>query len=570
MIFSFITETFSLFFPYAIHSKEKIVRLVCTLLFVLVEAVLAAWIPFLGKAFIHSVNGALPMGVLFVFSFWSLLWMLEKIVKPIQDFVFFPVINYAIRDITFRVVQQAHAISYQNYQRYAVPEIISTMKRISMSARYFFRALFLTLFPLSLRLIVLTAFLVQYPLYGIGMILIIAMHGMWLVWGISRYLQARKQAWSISDRVTVTIHDSLINTQCVRLSPSYDEQMLNTKLGEEEAAWRVMNRALNMFQMGMGLLMGISLIGLSLMGMYLVKQELLTVGEFVLIQGQCIAFFLPMKLLSLEIRQLHDAVIDIEKIITLLQVPQEKRERRFVPSSAKNALEGRDLSFSYGDETAFFSSLDVKIEEGEKIFLQGKSGAGKSTLALLLAGLLPPQKGEMLLFGNNLRHIDRRDLPLLLHLIPQNFYLHTQTLIENLTYGLSSYQQADIDRVVEQSQLESVIRKLPKGLHSPVGPMGTFLSGGERQRVALARALLLKPRILLLDETLHALDVQTEQYVLSHLFAHIPTLLLISHRPLHQAGFTQHWQLKEEKLVTTNDPCWNDRDGILLREEIPS
>jgi len=118
--------------------------------------------------------------------------------------------------------------------------------------------------------------------------------------------------------------------------------------------------------------------------------------------------------------------------------------------------------------------------------------------------------------------------------VPQDPVLFDVTLRENLLYGNAFATDDELERVVRLAQLESVIRKLPRGWDEPLGPRGNRLSGGERQRIALARALLQHPKVLILDECTSALDALTERRLLEGLdsFLRGVTTIIISHRPL--------------------------------------
>jgi ABC-type multidrug transport system fused ATPase/permease subunit len=141
----------------------------------------------------------------------------------------------------------------------------------------------------------------------------------------------------------------------------------------------------------------------------------------------------------------------------------------------------------------------------------------------LLAGLYKPDNGKVLYNENS--HV-----PINLHYITQDLHLFNDTIRYNLCYGLSALTDEDLFSALEKVNLKTKVMGLPDKLNSSVGDMGQHLSNGEIQRIALARALLLKPQILILDETTHSLEVACERKILEAIYEIIPTVIIVSHR----------------------------------------
>ena len=156
-------------------------------------------------------------------------------------------------------------------------------------------------------------------------------------------------------------------------------------------------------------------------------------------------------------------------------------------------------------------SLDVK--QGECIAFVGASGSGKSTLMNMIIGLLKPTKGDMLIDGKSVRDVNLFEYRHSISVVPQNSILFTGTIRENITYGVSSYSEEELNRAIEMSAVNEFLPELPDGLETNVGERGEKLSGGQRQRVTIARALIRNPSILILDEATSALDNVSEYHV---------------------------------------------------------
>jgi ATP-binding cassette subfamily B protein len=195
------------------------------------------------------------------------------------------------------------------------------------------------------------------------------------------------------------------------------------------------------------------------------------------------------------------------------------------------------------------------VNAGERVAIAGKSGNGKSTIARLVARLYDARSGTILIEGRDVRDIKLKSLRSCVIFVPQDPVLFDLSLRENLRYGNAAATDAELDQVVRLAQLETVIRKLPKGWDEPLGPRGNRLSGGERQRVALARALLQRPKVLILDESTSALDALTERQVLAALdgFLKNVTTIVISHRPFPTRWANRVVYLERGQIHSTSD-----------------
>jgi ABC-type multidrug transport system fused ATPase/permease subunit len=218
-------------------------------------------------------------------------------------------------------------------------------------------------------------------------------------------------------------------------------------------------------------------------------------------------------------------------------------------------VELKNVSFSYDSERPVLDALSLRVNAGERVAIAGKSGNGKSTIARLVARLYDARSGTILIEGRDVRDIKLKSLRSCVIFVPQDPVLFDLSLRENLRYGNAAATDAELDQVVRLAQLETVIRKLPKGWDEPLGPRGNRLSGGERQRVALARALLQRPKVLILDESTSALDALTERQVLAALdgFLKNVTTIVISHRPFPTRWANRVVYLERGQIHSTSD-----------------
>ncbi len=192
----------------------------------------------------------------------------------------------------------------------------------------------------------------------------------------------------------------------------------------------------------------------------------------------------------------------------------------------------KGASFSYRAGQPVLQELDIRLEAGEKVALVGISGSGKSTIAKLIARLYDVDHGTVSIDGVNVCNVRLESLRTRICYVMQEGIFFDRTLKENLLLGRPSATIYELRRVIEIADLDELLRRLPKGWDTPLGPRGNALSGGERQRVALARAVLQQPSLLLLDESTSALDAPSERRIFTSLARHFAdqTIVFISHR----------------------------------------
>jgi ATP-binding cassette subfamily B protein len=211
---------------------------------------------------------------------------------------------------------------------------------------------------------------------------------------------------------------------------------------------------------------------------------------------------------------------------TIAAPPNPKPLRR-----VRGDLEFRAVSAEYGPTRAL-DNINLGIPAGATVAIVGHTGSGKSTLASLVPRLLDPARGEIYLDGIALRDLDPADLRRHIGFVPQETFLFSATVGENIAFGVESATAEDICRAAEIAGLAGDIEGFPAGYDTIVGERGITLSGGQKQRTAIARAILRDPKVLILDDALSSVDTLTEDRILNHLASVMKgrTVLLISHR----------------------------------------
>ncbi len=254
-----------------------------------------------------------------------------------------------------------------------------------------------------------------------------------------------------------------------------------------------------------------------------------------------------------------------------------------VPVALQGAVEFRNLSFGYLSGRSVLRDVSLKVAAGSTVAIVGPTGSGKSTLVSLLARVFEPPPGSLFVDGHDVRELP---LPLLrgaIGFVPQESFLFSRTVRENVALGLHQAPAAEA-RVMEAAriaQLEKDVADFPQGFETMVGERGITLSGGQKQRTALARALAVDPRILVLDDALASVDTHTEEQILSGLRGVFGTrtTFLVSHRVSTVQGADLIVVLREGRVVESGSHAELVRGGgfyadlhqrQLLEEEMAS
>lgn len=296
-----------------------------------------------------------------------------------------------------------------------------------------------------------------------------------------------------------------------------------------------------LFYPSMALFLGFSALIALWLGSGLVVRGQMTVGDFVAFNAYLVMLSWPMIAFGWVTNMLQRGMAAWHRMLAILEVEPSIADPSsgVSPSEIKGRVEFRNLTFAYNGHPVL-EDVSALVEPGQVLALVGPTGSGKSTLVDLLPRLFDPPPGTVFVDG-----IDVRDLPLTvlraaIGYVPQEPFLFSETIAENVAFGAigsgSAVAAEDVGGLVApaiaMARLDKDIVDFPDGLDTAVGERGITLSGGQKQRAAIARALLVDPRILILDDALSAVDTHTEEEILSRLRAVLRqrTSIIVSHR----------------------------------------
>ena len=260
----------------------------------------------------------------------------------------------------------------------------------------------------------------------------------------------------------------------------------------------------------------------------------LSIGELMAFNALLGRFLGPLKnLINLQ-PMLQEAFVAGDRLGEILDLEKETKNEseKMNLNKIEGKIEAKKVEFAYGMRKPALEEIDLTIKPGEKVALVGESGSGKTTLAKLILKYYLPDEGEILIDDHNIKDINLESLRSKIGYVPQDVFLFSGTIKENLSFGLENIETKKIIEAAKKSQIHEFINDLPLRYETLVGERGSNFSGGQKQRVAIARAILRNPDILILDEATSNLDTATEKAI-HNTFEELSqgiTTLIIAHR----------------------------------------
>jgi ATP-binding cassette, subfamily B, heavy metal transporter len=548
-----LTGTLVHLWPY-IWPSDRIdlkTRVIWSVVLLLLAKVATLAVPFTFKWAIDALTGADTAPV--QASNWTLwliasplimtlsyggLRVLMAVLTQWRDGIFARVAMHAVRKLAYLTFVHMHELSLRFHLERKTGGLTRVLERGRTGIEVIVRMVILQLVPTIVEVSLLTLVLLwkfdwRYVVSTMIMV-VIYMYYTWLAteWRIEI---RRKMNDSDTDANTKAI-DSLLNYETVkyfnaeeREAKRYDRSMQRY----EQASVKTYT-SLAVLNTGQAIIFTAGLTATMLMCAIGVRSGHNTVGDFVMVNAMMIQLYQPLNFMGMVYREIKQAVIDIEKMFSVLS---RRAEITDVPGAkplmvTSGSVRFDNVQFAYEPDRAILKGLSFEVPAGKTVAIVGPSGAGKSTISRLLFRLYDVSSGRILIDGQDIRTVTQASLRASIGMVPQDTVLFNDTIRYNIRYGRWDATDAEVEGAARLAQIDSFIRMSPKGYETQVGERGLKLSGGEKQRVAIARTVLKAPPILVLDEATSALDSHTEQEIQDALerVSRNRTSLVIAHR----------------------------------------
>ncbi|MGD8426266.1 MAG: ABC transporter ATP-binding protein [Balneolaceae bacterium] len=327
----------------------------------------------------------------------------------------------------------------------------------------------------------------------------------------------------------------------IRLIKAYNRENYEQHRFEQESeSYRKKKLRLDMveslFHPTLNLLIGLSVVIVVWKAGQLVIEGQLTVGNILEYIVYVAYLTWPVASLGYTVNRFQQSMASwkrIDEVLTEEIGIADKSHTDEDIETIQGSIEFRAVSFKYpGAQEYALHDLNLKVEAGQNAAIVGRTGSGKTTLVELIPRLFDTTEGEILIDGKNIKTIPLRVLRKNIGLVPQDTFLFSDTIAENIAFGTRGATQQQIETAAEKAQVKDNILDFEKKFETMLGERGITLSGGQKQRTAIARALIRDPKIVILDDSLSAVDTKTEEAILQHLRNELKgrTTLMISHR----------------------------------------
>jgi ATP-binding cassette subfamily B protein len=335
--------------------------------------------------------------------------------------------------------------------------------------------------------------------------------------------------------ISALVQENLAGARVVRAyaQEQHEQQRFAAANAEYVERNRLLIRTTGIVHPGIQFLMGLGGLTVLWLGGRMVIGGVITLGEYVAFGVYLAMLNWPMIALGWVVNLFERGEASMGRILAIVDAVPEVADTHPQPlTGLRGEVELRGLTFAYPGGPSVLHDLSLKVPAGSTVAIVGPTGSGKTTLVSLLPRLWDPPPGTLFVDGHDVREIPLEVLRGAVGFVPQESFLFSDSVRENVAFGLRQADPARCEWAAEVAQLAKDLRDFPRGFETTVGERGITLSGGQKQRTALARALAIDPRLLVLDDALSAVDTETEEQILEGLrgVRRSRTTFLVSHR----------------------------------------
>tara|TARA_A100001015_G_scaffold297773_1_gene379659 strand:- start:1722 stop:3500 length:1779 start_codon:yes stop_codon:yes gene_type:complete len=456
----------------------------------------------------------------------------------IRDTIFGRVTERAMRKIGLKVFKHLHNLDLEFHLERRTGGLSRDIERGINGISFLMRFFVFNIVPTLLE-IFLVAGLLFYN-YGAPFAVIILLAVMaYISFSLAttdwRTQFVRQTAKADSKANTICV-ESLLNYETVKYfsNEDYEAQRYDNSLERWESAKRKDRLSLLGLNSGQALIIAIAMVLLMWLAAERVRDETMTIGDFVLVNAFMVQLFMPLNFLGFVYREIKGWSANIENMFALLAV-EPKLDLNTNASDlelTRGVVSFDGVSFSYNKNRPILREINFSMMPGQQTAIVGASGVGKSTLIKLLFRFYDPDSGRILIDNQDIKKVNIDSLRRVVGIVPQDAVLFNDTILENIRYGCPDASEKDVSQAIDLAHLKDFIASLPEGLGTIVGERGLKLSGGEKQRVTIARTILKNPTIIIFDEATSSLDSKSESMISAALrdISKNRTCIVIAHR----------------------------------------
>ena len=497
-------------------------------------------VPLLLKQIVDSLDQtkAMLMVPVFLLIGYGLLRFSTTLFTELRDTVFAKVAQQAIRRVALEVFQHLHALSLRFHLERQTGGMTRDIERGSRGIETLLRFAIFSILPTLLEMtlvgiIMVTKYDIWFAIITLGTLIVYIISTIVITEWRTKFRRAMNE---MDSRASTKAIDSLLNYETVKYfgNEEFEVKRYDENLKRWETASVRSATSLSGLNITQSLLIASGLTLLMYRASSGVAAGTLTLGDLVLVNTLLIQLYIPLNFLGMIYREIKQALVDMDKMFTLLRVNAEIQDapdaRELVVT--RGAVTFSHVDFAYDQRRQILSDVDFQIAPGSKVAVVGSSGAGKSTLSRLLFRFYEVSAGGISIDGQDIRQVTQKSLRRAIGIVPQDTVLFNDTIYYNIAYGKPDATREEIIQAAKHAHIHDFIETLPDKYDSMVGERGLKLSGGEKQRVAIARTVLKNPSILVFDEATSALDSKTEKIIQAELreVSRDHTTLVIAHR----------------------------------------
>ena len=518
-------------------------RVVMAMIALIGAKIVTVYVPFLYKEAVDRLSPetaaaaavVVPVALIVAYGVGRILMVA---LAQLRDAVFAKVGQNAVRELAVETFRHLHALSLRFHLERRTGGLSRVIERGTKGIDFLLRFSLFNIVPTIIELILVCiilayAFDVRYAAVTAVTVIVYMIFTFAVTEWRTRF---RRQMNDLDTEANTKAVDSLLNYETVKYFGNEDHEAQRfdrSMAGYEHAAVKT-TTSLSLLNTGQTLIFTAGLAALMLMAAQGIADGILTVGAFVMVNAYLIQLYQPLNLLGTVYREIRQALIDMETMFDLLQVPPEIRDAAHAQplAVAGGELVFEHVGFFYDPDRRILDDVSFRVPAGRTLAIVGPSGAGKSTISRILYRFYDISEGCVRIDGQDIRDVTQASLRAAIGMVPQDTVLFNDTIRYNIRYGRPDASDAEVEAAARLAQIAGFIERLPKGYETRVGERGLKLSGGEKQRVAIARTILKNPPILLLDEATSALDTHTEKEIQAALkgISENRTTLIIAHR----------------------------------------